>query len=188
MLLITAAQAADKVAHIGFLNNSNAAVGSANVEAFRQGMRDLGWIEGQNIIIDYRWADGNMDRHAVLVAELIKLPVDVIVTAGNQAVRAAQKATSTIPIVVAIKYGLPTFSESRDYVQDGGLMSYGPNFPGMYRRAARYVDLILKGAKAGDLPIEQPTKFELVINTRTAKALRLTIPQAILVRADEIIQ
>ena len=309
MLLIGPAQPADKVAHIGFLSNTNATVGVASAEAFRQGLRELGWIEGQNIVIDYRWADGDMDRHAALASELVKLPVDVILTAGPQAVRAAQKATSTIPIVVAImpdpvtlgfaasfarpggnvtglasvfeeltpkqlqilketlpratriamlsapgmgdgiqsaseaaaralslkarvfqirdvpdlevafstaraehadgvlvlpspffnrnrqriaelavKYRQPTISESREYVQDGGLMSYGPNFPGMYRRVARYVDLILKGAKPGDLPIERPTKFELVINARTAKALGLTIPQSVLIRADELIQ
>ena len=278
-------------------------------EAFRQGLRELGWIEGQNITIEYRWADGNLDRLPALASELVKLPVDLIVIAGVQAVRAARQASITIPIVVAImsdpvalgfaaslarpggnvtglanlfeeltskqlqifketmpratrvailsyvdsapsilpateaatralglkarvfrirdvadldaaitaakteradgvhvlpspffnhhrariaelatKHGLPSISEAREYVQDGGLMSYGPNFPGMYRRAASYVDRILKGAKPGDLPIEQPTKFELVINLKTAKALGITIPQSLLLRADAMIQ
>ena len=89
---------------------------------------------------------------------------------------------------LANRHRLPTISESREYVQDGGLMSYGPNFPDMYRRAASYVDRILKGAKPGDLPIEQPTRYELVINLKTAKALGITIPQSLLLRADEVIQ
>ena len=307
--LIAPAQPAGKLARIGFLNNGDPIVSSASAEAFRRGLRELGWIEGQNITIEYRWADGNMDRHPALALELVKLPVDMIVTAGPQAVRAALQASSTIAIVAAImpdpvalgfaaslarpgghvtgmanlfeeltpkqlqifketlpratriamlsdagmasdiqsateaaarmlslkarvfqirdvadldaaisaakteradgvhvlpspffdrhrariaelaaKHGLPTISESRLYVQDGGLMSYGPNFAGMWHRAASYVDRILKGAKPGDMPIEQPTRFELVINMRTAKALGLKIPQGVLLRADEVIE
>jgi putative ABC transport system substrate-binding protein len=307
--LAALAQQTGKAARIGFLSNLNANLLSASLEAFRQGLSELGWIEGQNITIEYRWADGNMDRHPALALELVKLPVDVIVTAGPQAVRAARQATSTIPIVVALmpdpvalgvaaslarpggnvtgltnvfeeltpkqlqifkemmpraariailcdpsvasavqsateaaaralgfkarvslvhdvahldaaidaakreradgvhvlpspffnrqrahiaelaaQLGLPTISESREYVQDGGLMSYGPSFPGMYRRAASYVDRVLKGANPGDLPIEQPTKFELVVNSKTAKALGLSIPRSLLLRADEVIE
>ena len=298
-----------KLPRIGVLNNSTASVANPSVEAFRTGLSELGWIEGRNITIEYRWADGDMSRHPALVSELVKLPVDLIVTAGIQAVRAARQASSSIPIVVAImsdpvalgvaaslarpggnvtglanrfeeltpkqlqifkeampratriallsrpemaptiqptteaaarllglsarvflirdvaeldaainsakaeradgvhvlpspffhryrariaelanRHRLPTISESREYVQDGGLMSYGPNFPDMHRRAASYVDRILKGAKPGDLPIEQPTRYELVINLKTAKALGITIPQSLLLRADEVIQ
>ena len=307
--LLAPAQQPGKLARIGFLSNSNASVVAANTEAFRQGLRELGWIEGQNITIEYRWADGDMGRHPALVSELVKLPVDLIVTSGIRAVRAARQATGTIPIVVAIMsdpvalgvasslarpggnvtglanlfeeltpkqlqifkealpratriallsraemaptvqsateaaarslglnarvfqirdlaeldaainsakaeradgvhllpspffnlhrariaelaigHRLPTISEAREYVLDGGLMSYGPNFPGMYRRAAGYVDRILKGAKPGDLPIERPTRYELVINVKTAKALGITVPQTLLLRADEVIQ
>ena len=262
--MLAPSQQPGKPARIGYLNNANASVGAPNAQAFQQGLRELGWIEGQNLVIESRWADGDMTRHPALALELVKLPVDLIVTAGPQAVRAARQASSSIPIVGAImpdpvalgvaaslarpggnvtglanlfeeltpkqiqifkealpratriallsdpglgtaiqsatevaarslglearvfqirdvaeldaainsakaeradgvpvvpspffqryrsciaelanRHRLPTISESREYVQDGGLMSYGPNFPGMYRRAASYVDRIL---------------------------------------------
>ena len=308
--VLTRAQSSEKLPRIGFLSNGNPSVGSANTEAFLRGLQDLGWIDGRNIAIEYRWADGDMARHTALVAELVSLPVVVIVTAGTPAVRATQHATHTIPIVVAImpdpvalgfaaslarpggnitglanlfeeltpkqlqilrevlpkarriallsdpqmgdrgiqsateaaartlglvtrvfqvgdandleliiraakgdradvvlvlpspffnRYRariaelaaaqkLPTFSESSEYVKDGGLLSYGPNFPQMYYRAANYVDRILKGKQPGELPIERPTKFELVVNLKTAKALGITLPQQLLLRVDEVIQ
>jgi len=304
------AQSSGKLPRIGFLNNLNPRIASASTEAFLHGLQDLGWIDGRNIAIEYRWADGDMARHTALVAELVSLPVAVIVTAGTPAVRAAQHATHTIPIVVAImpdpvalgfaaslarpggnvtglanlfeeltpkqlqvlrevlpkatriallsdpamgdrgiqsateaaarmlglvaqvfpvndpndldliirtakrermdgvlvlpspffnRYRariaelasgqkLATFSESSEYVKDGGLLSYGPNFPEMYYRTAKYVDRILKGAQPGDLPIERPTKFELVVNLKTANTLGITLPQQLLLRADEIVQ
>jgi putative ABC transport system substrate-binding protein len=306
---VAPAQQAGRLARVGFLGNLNAKLLSASLDAFRQGLRELGWVEGQNIAIEYRWAEGNMDWHPALAAELVKLPVDVIVTAGPQAVLAARQASRVTPIVVAVmpdpvalgvaaslnrpggnvtgltnlfeeltpkqlqifketlphatridllsdpgmvaavevatqvaaralgiqarvfhvgtvadldaaigaakadradgvhvlpspffnqqreriaevagRLGLPTISEAREYVQSGGLMSYGPSFPGMYHRAASYVDRILKGAKPGDLPFERPTKFELVVNLRTAKALGISIPQSVLLRADEVIE
>ncbi len=306
----TRAQPSGKLPRIGFLNNLNPRIASASTEAFLRGLQDLGWIDAKNIAIEYRWADGDMARHIALVAELVALPVAVIVTAGTPAVRAAQQATHAIPIVVAIMpdpvalgfaaslarpggnvtglanlfeeltpkqlqvlrevfpkatriallsdpamgdrgiqsateaaarqlgliprvfqvgdandldlvistakreradavlvlpspffnryrariaevatgHKVPTFSESSEYVKDGGLLSYGPNFPQMYYRAASYVDRILKGAQPGDLPIERPTKFELVVNLKTANALGITLPQQLLLRADEIIQ
>jgi putative ABC transport system substrate-binding protein len=306
----TRAQSSGKPPRIGFLNNLNPSVASASTEAFLRGLQDLGWIDGKNIAIEYRWADGDMARHTALVSELVSLPVAVIVTAGTPAVRAAQHATHTIPIVVAIMpdpvalgfaaslarpggnvtglanlfeeltpkqlqvlrevlpkatriallsdpamgdrgiqsatetaarmlglvvrvfqvgnandldlvistakreradgvlvlpspffnryrariaelafvHKLPTFSESSEYVRDGGLLSYGPNFPQMYYRAANYVDRILKGARPGELPIERPTKFELVVNLKTANALGITLPQQLLLRADEVIR
>jgi putative ABC transport system substrate-binding protein len=274
-------------------------------------MRELGYAEGQNVILEPRWADGHHDRLPSLVAELVDLRVDVIVTAATPASQAAQTATKTIPIVfvavgepvkaglvksfvqpggnvtglslltpelsgkrlelltaalgtltrvavimnpsnavsavflnetkvAASKLGisidpleartnadveravkaaaqtgagavivfddpvlwsfrremvtvaagekLPVMYGYRDFVQDGGLMSYGPNRPDQYRRTGRYVDKILKGANPADLPVEQPTKFELVINLKTAKALNLTIPPTLLARADEVIE
>jgi len=279
------------------------------LDAFRQGLRELGYEEGRNIRIEYRWAEGRDERLPGLAADLVRLKVDVIV-AGAGAVEAAKHATTTIPIVMpvsgdpvsaglvaslarpggnitgltslsgelpgkwmellketvpqvsllavlwdpasdpsqvktseaaarslgvrlhvltvgrtggfepaladarnndagalsvlgspffyvhrtrlvelAAKHRLPTIYAQREFVVgSGGLMSYGTDFHHQFRRAANYVDKILKGAKPADLPVEQPTKFELVINLKTAKALGLTIPQSILMRADELIQ
>jgi putative ABC transport system substrate-binding protein len=278
-------------------------------EAFRRGLRELGWIDGQNVTIEYRWLEGNPERLPALIAELVDAKVDVILLSGTPAVRAAQKATRTIPIVfvvltdpvtlgfvlslahpggnmtgvasqfeelitkqlqllkeavpnlsrvgllhqsglpavvlaaaetaarslglttrplnvtgvaefenafklarseragailvlpspyfdaqrarlieLAAQYRLPAFYEFRNYVKDGGLMSYGPSINEMSGRSATYVDRILKGAKPGDLAIERPTRFELVINLKTAAALGLAVPQSLLQRADEVIQ
>ncbi len=275
---------------------------------FHRSLRALGWIEGQNVTIEYRFAEGNPDRYPALIAELVQAKVDVIMLSGSQAIRAAQGVTSTVPIVfvvlvdpvaagfvqslarpggnmtglasqfeeliakqlqllkeavpnlarvallhhpdsgrvltaaetaarslgltvrtinvagvaefedafklarieragaihvlpspiftvqrarlieLAAKYRLPACYEFRNFVQDGGLMSYGPSINDMTGRAATYVDKILKGAAPASLPVEQPTKFELVVNLKTAKSLGLTIPQSLLLRADEVIQ
>jgi putative ABC transport system substrate-binding protein len=304
--LAAAAPAAEGVpARIGFLSNADPQLTAPFVEAFRHGLRDLGWIEGQNVRIEYRWAEGNAERHPELAADLLQLEVDVIIAAGPDALQAVQQATSRIPIVSAVlltdpvrlgmvaslahpggnltglasqyeeivtkhvellaevvptlsriallrhasgdttvtratasvadqrgftaqilevseagdlegafrtagddgaqallvlpspilnhyrrglielaaRYRLPAVYEFKQYVQDGGLMSYGPSIPDMYRHAASYVDRILKGAKAGDLPIERPVKFELAI-----KALGLTIPPTLLFQATEVIR
>jgi putative ABC transport system substrate-binding protein len=305
--LLASAQEPGKKPHIGYLV-SRAAPGP-NDEAFRQGLRALGYLEGQNVAMEWRWAGGNPDRLPGLAADLVRRRVDLIVAGGTQAVRAATQATRTTPIVVAAaedlvesgfvaslahpggnltgltllsaelagkrlellkealpgvsrvavlwdatstsaevrtteaaarslglqlhllevrgpsefsraieaairghadaltvltssflttnrkplldltaKSRLPTMYSFREYVVEGGLLSYGPSIPDLYRRAASYVDKILKGASPGDLPIEQPTTYELVINLKTAKALGLTIPQSVLLRADEVIQ
>jgi putative tryptophan/tyrosine transport system substrate-binding protein len=308
--LAAEAQQAGKVYRIGYLSNGNPTTSVPFVDAFRQGLRELGWVEEQNISIEYRWADGNLERLPALASDLLKTPFDVILVAGGPAVRAARQATRTVPIVsaimsdpvaagfaaslarpggnitgsavqfdalatkqlqilkemvpktarvailfdratvnevlvkaiepaartlglkgrvfeirdvpdiesafrtaraerldavyvspsptfsrhkgrlaeLAVKHRLPTIYEDKSYVEVGGLMSYGPSFIGLFRRAASYVDRIFKGAKPGDLPIEQPTKFELVINLKTAKALGLTIPPSVLGRADHVIE
>jgi len=295
---------------IGWLGNGKPTIPPARQrEAFRRSLRALGWIEGQNVTIEYRFAEGNSDRLPVLVAELVQARADVIMLAGPAAIRAAQGVTRTVPIVfvvlndpvaagfvqslarpggnmtglasqfeelitkqlqllkeavpnlgrvallrrgdstdtvttaaetaarsfgltvrtfsvagvaefenafkvarseragaihilpspyfdtyharlieLAAQYRLPACYEFSNYVQDGGLMSYGPSINEMFGRAASYVDRILKGANPGDLAIERPAKFELVINMKTAKALGLTIPQSLLLRADEVIQ
>jgi putative tryptophan/tyrosine transport system substrate-binding protein len=276
---------------------------------FNRGLRELGWIEGQTIAIEYRWAEGNIDRLPALAAELVQAKVDVIVAAGPRAISAARESTPTIPVVfvyladpvaagfvsslahpggnltgtasefetlitkqlqllkeaiprlsrigilrhrdgslavrdaaetaarglaltsrtltvaevgqfegafrtaknehfeailvlpgpyfdvqrrrlidLAAKYRLPASYELKDYVEDGGLLSYGPNIDEMWRRTASYVDRILKGARPADLPVERASKFELVINLKTAKALGLTIPPSVLGRADKVIE
>ena len=309
--LASEAQAPAKVHRIGFLTSRSPTDSPHLLEAFRQGLRELGYVEGQNIAIEYRFAEGRPERLPALAAELVRLKVDVIVTAAPPAHLAAKQATSTIPIVfvvtgdpvaeglvaslarpggnitglssiapevvgkqlellkevtprvsrvavlqnpsnhvhpamlrqaegaaralgvqlhtvqartppeidaafeamrsqraggvlvlrdllflaqrtqiaaLAAKSRLPAVYGNKEVAEAGGLMAYGANTPQMYRRAATYVDKILKGAKPADLPVEQPTKFELVINLKTAKALGLTIPPSLLQRADEVIQ
>ena len=306
------AQQATMVPRIGVLLTSSQLSQSTHVEALLQGLRELGYAEGRNITLEYRYGDGKPDRLPKLAAELVGLNVDLIVTGGTPPTRAAQQATRTIPIVMTLvgdpkrfvaslaKPGgnitgltqlsveldgkrlellthalpkvsrvavlldparsaqgvigalqptrkaaealgvkllslelrapnpdfegafrmakrahvgallvapgpgielhrkrvvdlaatsrLPAMYGSREFVDLGGLMSYGPSQPDLFRRAATYVDKILKGARPAELPVEQPTKFELVINLKTAKTLGLTIPPATLARADEVIQ
>ena len=305
------AQQAGKVHRIGFLGNSTPALEANLVGPLREGLRELGYVEGQNILIEYRWAEGKYERLAALVAELLARNVEVIVTAGTPASLAVQKATTSVPLVMvavgdpvatglvaslarpagnitgltsmgdelegkrlellreliptlsqvaaltnsgnaslkkasevlqavaaalkikvlvvdvrsadqldgafdiivqkrphallvpgdrvfltnrvrivqfAAQRRLPAMSAYRELVEAGGLISFGPSYAGMHRRAAFYVDRILKGAKPGDLPVERPTTFEMVINLKTAKALGLTIPQTLLLRADQVIQ
>jgi putative ABC transport system substrate-binding protein len=308
---IAEAQQPTTVSRIGFLSAVPLSSMSARVEALRQGLRELGYVEGQNIVIEYRFAEGQPDQVSQNAAELVRLKADAIVTAGATDTRAAKKATSTIPIVMAFdsdpvgsgfvaslarpggnitglssltpeitgkqlellkdiiprlsrvavlwtsiepgntqalketegaaralglrlqyievrssddmesafkaatrersqalvvlrnpvfgpyrtqlmalvaRSRLPVMFPRRDYVESGGLMSYGTSDTDLFRRAAIYVDKILKGAKPADLPVEQPTKFELVINLKTAKEIGLTIPPNVLARADRVIQ
>ena len=297
---------------IGFLGLTSSADYASNLAAFRQGLRDLGYEEGKKLEIEYRWAQGHDERLPALASELVRLNPDVLVTHATPGIRAAQQATTTIPIVMGIsadpvrlgfvkslarpggnitgvatmqfdlaakrlelfkeaiptlrhvavllnpanpvvredlrqmevaggKLGvklrpfdlagepaalqtvfaailrerpdglivvadslaakhsarigefaarnrLPAMAALREIVADGGLISYGGNYAEGWRVAARYVDRILKGAKPADLPVEQPTKFDLVINLKTAKALGLTIPPSILARADQVIE
>jgi putative tryptophan/tyrosine transport system substrate-binding protein len=305
--LAALAQVAAKPHRIGVLGNNE----NPPWDGFRKGMRELGYVEGQNLTIVYRWSDGFTERFPSLAIELVKQRVDVIVASGSQAVRAAMQATSTVPIVMAtvaypdkqglvaslarpggnvtglsnvgpellpkcmellkelaprasrlavvfnpsnpveilafselraaaraadveilpvevhtpddfppalaalldrgpdalfalgnpvnfrnreliidfaLERRLPGIYQERMFVQAGGLLSYAPSFIEMFQRAATYVDRILKGAKPADLPVEQPTQYELVINRRTAEALGLTIPPSMLLRADQIIE
>ena len=305
------AQQAGKVHRIGVLETISTTLNVANFYALREGLRQLGYAEGQNLVIEYRSADGRDDRFPGLARELLALKVDVIVTRGTPAAKAVKNATSTVPVVMmasgdpvgvglvtslarpggnitglsaivgelspkrlelireivpglariavlantsndavrrdwarietaarslgvqsqlldlresdalgptfddasarradalvvvidaitqanqqrivdlAMKHRLPAIYSSREFVDAGGLMSYGVSYPDLYRRAATYVDKILKGTKPADLPVVQPTKFELVINLKTAKALGIEVPPNLSAEADEILE
>jgi putative ABC transport system substrate-binding protein len=308
--LAVESQPAKNVPKVAFLGNGPSHLSGPSLDAFRAGMATLGYVEGQSIRIEARFADGKPQRVPDLVRELLASAPDVVVAAGPQSLKTFKQATKSVPIVMAIisdpveeglveslahpggnltglafenralttkrlemlKEALPRISrvavlwdptvggasgykeaetaaralqlrlqvleirgpvdlesafkastmgraeallvlaspflngnrqtvvesasrrrlpatyESRDFVEIGGLMSYGPSFPDMYRRAATYVDKILRGAKPADLPVDQATKFELVINVKTAKALGLTIPPPLLQRADQVIE
>ena len=309
--LAAQAQQTGNVYRIGFLGNSTAALEANLVGPFREGLRELGYVEGRNVLIEYRWAEGKYDRFPALIGELLALKVAVIVTAGTPATLAVKKATTSVPLVMtavgdpvgtgivpslshpggnitgltaistemdakrlellrevvpsvsyiallwnaasplqvlaekqvqaaaqvlrmrvlslgvkteeeiksalavmarerpdallvladrlllhhralimdfATRHRLPGVHAYRELVEAGGLMSFGPSYADMHKRAAYFVDRILKGAKPGDLPVERPRTFELVINLKVAKALGLTIPQSVLLRGTEIIQ
>jgi len=309
--LVAEAQQAVKVYRVGWLVTGSPTTYGISLNAFRDGLQKLGYVEGRNIKIEYRWAEGNLERLPGLATELVRLKVDVILAGGTSGATAAKNATREIPVVMAgvgepveaglvaslarpegnltgfsavapqstskrlqllreavpgikrvavvwnstnsnaqrewsvaqetakvlglalmsheartleelgdtlatvprahpdsmivlndpfvftyrksiaeaaLRYRLPSVYGFREFVDSGGLMSYGANISQTYRRAASYVDKILKGAKPADLPIEQPVTFELVINLKTAKQLGLTIPQSVLLRVDEIIE
>ena len=308
---VAQAQQPAKVTRIGFLSATSPSAIAARVEAFRRGLRELGYVEGKNIVIEWRYAEGKLDRLSELAAELVRLKVDVIVSAGPPPTRAAKEATATIPIVMAfdtdpvvnrfvaslarpggnitglsalfpelggkgleilsevvpklsrvavlgtstsptyapvmreielaakvlklqlqyldvlapkdietafraankglaqafltlgspildserahvadlaVRNRLPAIYPQIEYTEAGGLMYYGANTPELFRRAATYVDKILKGRTPADLPVEQPMKFEFVINLKAAKQIGLTIPPNVLVRADKVIR
>ena len=305
------AQQQPKVPRVGFLIASSPSATSARIEAFRQGLRELGYVEGKNIAIEHHYAEGKLDRIPDLAAELVRLKVDIIFSTGPQSTRAAKEATSTIPIVMgfdndpvsngfvaslarpggnitgmstlapeisgkqlellkevvpklsrvivfgtstqpgnaqalkeielaagalgvkfqffdilgpkdiepafgttgkgradavlvlnspvfnsqraqttelAVRNRVPTIYWATEFVEAGGLMTYSVSFTDLFRRAATYVDKILKGAKPADLPVEQPKKFELIVNLKAAKQIGLTIPPNVLARADIVIR
>ncbi len=192
--LAAQAQPAVKVHRIGLLNGTTPGRPEA---AFREGLRALGYVEGGNVLVDSRGAQGRAERLPALARELLDAKPAVIVTFGTAAAAAMKAATTTTPIVMAfagdpvgrrLVASLAKPGGNVNYPGDLSGQVYAPSLIDSSRRAAAYVDKILKGARPTDLPIEQPTKFDLVINLKTAKALGLTIPQSLLSRADDIIQ
>jgi putative ABC transport system substrate-binding protein len=239
-----------RIYRIAMLEAVPAARNAANLAALRRGLRERGYVEGRNLVIEYRSADGHADRFPALAAEVVRLGVDLIIARGTPATTAAKRATQTVPVVMATMgdahplvasfahpggnvTGLTTFSTElsakriellaeldslvvgadgltqlhlhrivglaneahlpaaypgRDFVEAGGLIAYGVDYPDLYYRFASYVDRILKGARPGDLPVEQPARFELVINAGTARELGLTVPTSLRLRANEVIE
>jgi ABC transporter substrate binding protein len=181
------AQPTGKLPIIGFLGTNTASAQRQWTDAFLQRLRELGWIEGRTVAIEYRWADVTMTStlrrtsSATISADLSKRPLYVV---SDPLVATNRNRLG----ILAVGAQLPTMHGSRELVEAGGLVSYGANFPALFRRGAEYVDKVLRGAKPADLPVEQPTKFDLVISLITAKALGLTIPPLLLARADEVIE
>jgi hypothetical protein len=228
------AQHTVKAARIGILGGMAAITFADRLEVFRQQRRELGYLEGKNIVLEARWADDKMDRLGELAIELVGRKVDVLVTFGGTAPvaaatesegralglkfqslkvtkagdfdnvfeaakkeRAGAMLVTANPLIfthlgriaeLAAKNRLPTIHPQREFVEAGGFMMYGPSEAEIYRRAAIYVDKILKGAKPAELPVERPTKFQLIFNLQTAKRISLTIPPNVLARADRVIR
>src|SRR5258706_574816 len=197
--VVSHAQSANKVPLIGYLSALDPASEASILEAIRLALRKVGYIEGQNIAIEYRFAEGKLDRSAEFAAELVRLKVDLIVVSGGSLViRFATipkqrpdgvyvpdsgpliRANGKRLAAFTLKHRLPSVYDNRDAVDAGGLMYYGADQADTYRRIAYYVDKILKGAKPADLPVEQSSKFELAFKLKTAKQIGVTIPQSLL--------
>ena len=188
------AQQAGNSATIGLLWPGDAPPASPRMESFRQGLRALGFVDGQNVAIELRYAQRGPQQLPELAAELVRLKVDVISAHGDFAPKVAQQANVfSSPILASLhreiiafaaEYRLPAIYQWKEHAEAGGLVSYGPGLAAIWRQSAIIVAKVLKGVKPADLPVEQPTKFELALNLRTAKSLELTIPPAVLLRAE----
>ena len=174
------AQQPERMPRIGVLMTltEDNAEGQARMMGFLQALQQLGWTAGRNVRIDYRWGADNAVRTRKYAAELVALEPDVLLCGG----------TPALILALAARHRLPTIYPARFFAASGGLISYGPDRVGQYRRAAAYVDRILKGEKPADLPIQASDKYELVVNLKTAKALGLAVPPSVLARADEVIE
>jgi hypothetical protein len=170
-----------KVARLGYLEPGTPTdpVAANLRRQFLLGLRDLGYVEGRHFKMEDRSAGGRLDRLPALASELARLPVDIFVVGGDAPIRAAMQASDKISVVMTL---------GGDLAEVGGLATYGTNRADLWRRSASYVDKIVRGANPGDLPVEQPTKFEMVINLNTAKAIGVEIAPTMLTRADEVIE
>jgi ABC-type uncharacterized transport system substrate-binding protein len=198
--LAVRAQQPDRVRRIGaIIGIADDVTSKTMLEAFRQGLEQLGWIDGRNVRIDARFGGGDPVRVRKHAAELVVSTPDVILATiaafasqpnGGLIVTGSASTLTHRELIntLAAKHKLPAVAPSRYYVTSGVLISYGVDFVDQHRRAAAYVDRILKGEKPGDMPVQAPTKYELVINLKTAKAMGLTIPPSVLARADEVIE
>ncbi len=220
---LSRAQVAERIWRVGVLRPTAAPIAATELvaEGISAALRELGYVEGRNLRIESRWAQGLAERLPALADELVQAKVDVIIAVGAAALgtellvtevqgsdygRAFTAIVTQRPgalfvgahtsftrdrqqiIALAAKHRMPAMYEWREQVEDGGLMAYGASLYGLYQRIAIYADRIFKGAKPAEMALERPTKFELVINLKTATALGLTIPQAVLLRADEVIR
>jgi ABC-type uncharacterized transport system substrate-binding protein len=188
------AQQPERVRRIGVLMSFADPTTQSYVTAFQGALTKLGWRDGSNLRTEVRWGAGDADKIRSFAKEIVDLRPDAIVGQSTPVVVAMVLSSPAFSkhraqlAALAIEHRLPTMFTFRHYVDGGGLMSYGVEFPLLWRRTADYVARILKGAKAAELPIEQPTKFELVVNLKTAKTLGITIPNGILLAADEVIE
>src|SRR5438067_1151573 len=168
---------------IGFLNGGSPGPFAPFAAAFHHGLSETGYVDGQNVTIEYRWAEGHFDRLPAL-ASLVQRQAGALLISADVFFNSRREQL----VALAARHAIPMMSEVREAVVVGGLISYGPSNTGIFRQLGIYAGKILNGAKPADLPVEQPTKFELVINLKTAKALGLVVPQSLLVRADEVIE
>ena len=159
-----------------------------------QGLKELGWEDGKSVVIEYRYGGSQADRLAAFAAELVRLKVDVITTSGDLSTHAARQVSPMFGgnrpafASLAARHRIPTMYFSQVWVESGGLLAYGPSVEEQWRLLASSIDKILKGARPADLPVQQPTRFELSINLKTARALGLTIPPSLLQRANRVIE
>ena len=196
--LAARAQQVESTPRIGLLWPGDAPPASPRMESFRHGLRALGFVDGQNVAIELRYAQRGPQQLPELAAELVRLKVDVISAHGDFAPKVAQQANVfSSPILASLhreiiafaaEYRLPAIYQWKEHVEAGGLVSYGPGLAAMWRQSAIIVGKVLKGVKPADLPVEQPTKFDLIINLKTAKQVGLTIPPNVLAHADKVIK
>jgi ABC-type uncharacterized transport system substrate-binding protein len=185
------AQQAERVRRVGVLmpTTEDDTEGRARVAGFMNGLRDVGLSEGRNLKLDIRWGSSDVERLRAFASELVALTPDVLLAGGIIVMSDPFTLVHrTVIVSLAARHRIPTVYPYRYFAADGGLLSYGVDTPDLFRRSASYVDRILNGTKPSDLPVQQPIKFELVLNLKTAKALGLDVPPALLARADEVIE